>query len=130
MMAGKWVIAALLMAALLLISACGSIELRASCESNADCKGGEFCIKQKCTAFSIYKDIEPAGPASQAQESRDPVTQGFDLCNNEDPLFDPRAECQKIRMTKFSDRSICDYAIGPPTWYNMGACYTCIVSCK
>jgi len=123
-----FIIATLALTALFLLSAC---EMQGKCVTNTDCKGGNFCINGMCTSFSLYKDTGVTPNAAPPQEQKkDPVMEIFEICNNDKPAFDARTECARIRTTKYSDRSICDYTVGPPIRYNMGLCYNCIVSCK
>jgi hypothetical protein len=113
--------------ALFVLSGC---EIQNNCRSNSDCKGGTICLNGKCTTLAVYRDVSSSENASPPEEKKEPVVEVTTLCDNQNPDFSPSDECYRIRARKYANRMVCDYTVGAPTWYNMGACYNCIVSCR
>jgi hypothetical protein len=123
----RLVLLTLMITSLFLLSAC---QLQGNCKSHTDCNGASACLNGKCTTIAVYKDLATSQSNPASEEKKEPVLEVVELCETEDPNFNPSDACHKIRVTKYADRMVCDSTVGPPTWYNMGSCYNCIVSCR
>jgi len=53
----------------------------------------------------------------------------IELCETENPKFNPQEECQKIVTTKYPDKK-CTITLGAVKWLPMGSCRDCILECR
>jgi hypothetical protein len=126
----KTLLAACILFSFFMFSACA---VENNCQATTDCRHGSFCLNGKCTRVIVDAALNGTSDTAILQDTtqpKEPVVEVTTLCDNSNPEFSPSNECYNIRAKKYADRMVCDYTIGPPTWYNMGSCYNCIVSCR
>lgn len=82
-------------------------------------------INDKLTAKCID------GKCQKAPREETPTTAVKDiveLCETENPLFNPVEECQKIIDEKYPDRE-CTFELESTEWLPMGSCRNCVIKC-
>lgn len=81
--------------------------------------------------FSLYFfankkiDFQNSNPNSQ----QEPIVDVIELCETENPRFNPTEECQKVIDEKYSNKE-CTFEFGPTEWLPFGSCRNCTITCK
>ena len=57
------------------------------------------------------------------------VTETVELCEIENPSFNPYKECQGVISEKYPNMQ-CNFTFGPTDWQPFGSCRNCTIICS